>query len=136
MIGVLIITHESLGAAYTQLAHHFFGRSDFAHIKILNVETHEQHADIIARVKQMLPEINQGKGVLILTDIFGATPCNAALKMVVPQQSAMLTGLNAPMLIKAVSHADHCDDLTQFAQIVRDAGLQGIMLFNEPVQAT
>lgn len=131
MIGLLIITHETLGAAYTQLASHFFPDFNFDHISILNVEPDDDHDIITQRAQAMLPELNRGHGVLILTDIFGATPCNAAMKMIVPQQSAMISGLNAPMLIKAVTHSVKSDDLLAFTEVVKTAALQGIMTFTE-----
>ncbi|MDO4432978.1 MAG: PTS mannose transporter subunit IIA [Alysiella sp.] len=131
MIGLLIITHETLGVAYTQLAQHIFPHMNFDHIRLLNVENTDDHENIIARAHAMLPEINRGKGVLILTDIFGATPCNAAMKMVVPQQSAMMSGLNAPMLIKALTYSTQADDLHDFVAQVKQAGINGIMAFME-----
>ncbi|XXQ68249.1 PTS sugar transporter subunit IIA [Neisseriaceae bacterium B1] len=131
MIGLLIITHQTLGAAYTQLAQHFFPNQNLHNIKILNVETTDDHAYIIEQAQQLIPQLNSGNGVLILTDIFGATPCNAALKLIVPQHSVMVTGLNAPMLIKAASYAQRYDNLTEFAQLTHDAGINGIMMFTE-----
>lgn len=133
MIGLIIITHEMLGAAYTTLARHFFPNKDLSYVRILNVETTDDHADIIARVQTMLPESNQGNGVLILTDIFGATPCNAVMKLIQPHQSAMVTGLNAPMLIKAVNYAERSENLAELTQLVHDAGVQGVMSFVEPL---
>lgn len=131
MIGLLIITHHTLGAAYTQLAQHFFPEHDLSHVQILNVGNHDDHTDIIKRVSRKLPEIPTRNGVLILTDIFGATPCNAALKLIEPQRSAMVTGLNAPMLIKAINHAAQYDNLAEFARMVQQAGLNGIMVFTD-----
>lgn len=131
MIGLLIITHETLGSAYTCLAKHFFPNFNFDHIHILNVEPTENHEDIIARAQTMLPELNRGHGVLILTDIFGATPCNAAMKLIAPNQSAMISGLNAPMLIKAVNYSVQSDDLNQFVDKVKQAGIDGILAFTQ-----
>lgn len=133
MIGLLIITHERLGAAYQDLVKHFFPNQNLDHIYIHGVASCDDHSNIIEEVQTMLPEINQGKGVLVFTDIFGATPSNAALKLVQPQQVIVLTGLNAPMLIKAISQAAHHDDVQVFAQIVREAGLNGVMLFDKPI---
>lgn len=79
----------------------------------------------------MLPELNRGHGVLILTDIFGATPCNAAMKMIVPQQSAMISGLNAPMLIRAINDSSRESDLDAFVARVKQSGIDGIMAFCE-----
>lgn len=131
MIGLLIITHETLGKAYTELATHFFPQMNFDHIRILNVENTDDHENIISRAQTLLPALNCGHGVLILTDIFGATPCNAAMKMIAPQQSAMISGLNAPMLIKALTYSAQANDLHEFIEQVKQAGINGIMAFTE-----
>lgn len=133
MIGLLIITHEALGAAYAQLASHFFPQVNFDHIKILNVEITDDHDSIIARAHSMMAELNRGHGVLILTDIFGATPCNAAMKLIVPNQSAIMTGLNAPMLIKAINYSTQTEQLAELVQMAQDAGINGVMAFTESI---
>lgn len=130
MIGLLIISHETLGAAYSALAKHFFPNHTFENIRILNVENHHDHIFIITRAQAILPELNSGAGVLILTDIFGATPCNAALKLLQNQNAAMITGLNAPMLIKALSYAHQYTELNVFVKKVKDAAIEGIMIFD------
>lgn len=131
MISLLIITHETLGSAYTCLTKHFFPNINLDYIHILNVEPTENHEDIISRAQTLLPEINRGHGVLILTDIFGATPCNAAMKLVAPNQSAMISGLNAPMLVKAINYSQKYNDLNQFVEIVKQAGIDGILAFTQ-----
>ena len=70
MIGLLIITHETLGAAYKQLAQHFFANQNLEHIHILNVETTDDHENIISRAQAILPDINHGNGVLIFNRHF------------------------------------------------------------------
>ncbi len=131
MIGILIITHETLGAAYQSLARHFFPDAGFEHLRIIGVDSCEDHADIIGRAHTLLAELDSGHGVLILTDIFGATPCNAAMKLVEPGRSVILTGLNAPMLVKPLQHAREETRLEHLAQSARDAAVKGIMLFDQ-----
>ena len=131
MIGILIITHETLGAAHQSLARHFFPDAGFEHLRIIGVDSCEDHADIIGRAHTLLAELDSGHGVLILTDIFGATPCNAAMKLVEPGRSVILTGLNAPMLVKTLQHARDETRLAHLAQSARDAAVKGIMLFDQ-----
>ncbi len=133
MIGILIITHEFLGEAHYSLAKHFFPNSDFSHMRILNVDKSEDHGDILNRMQALLPELDSGSGILVLTDIFGATPCNAMLKMISVGQVALISGLNAPMLIKAVSKHAQYDDLTVLTEEVKQAGIDGIMALTEPL---
>ncbi len=126
MIGVIIITHESIGDAYRSLAQHFFPELPPG-IRLLGVQRTENHDDIIAKALSMITETDSGHGVLVLTDIFGATPCNAARKLLAPGKVAMLTGLNAPMMIKAVQYASRSDDLLAFTETVKQAAIDGIL---------
>lgn len=132
MIGLLIITHEAIGEAYRSLAQHFFFGDTPQNIRILGVATHEDHSHIITRARQMTAELNCDAGVLIMTDIFGATPCNAAGRLVESGKTAMLTGLNAPMMIKAANYAQNAADLAAFTRLVKEAAVNGIIDITSP----
>lgn len=127
MIGLLIITHEAIGEAYQSLARHFFFDQTPENIRILGVHTDEDHESIINRANRMVEDLHCADGVLIMTDIFGATPCNAARKLVRSGQTAMLTGLNAPMMIKAANYSPTATDLAAFTQCVKEAAINGIL---------
>ena len=131
MIGIIIVTHESLGNAYRSLAQHFFPDPPES-VMLLGVERTEDHEDIIRHILTMIEEADHGHGVLVLTDIFGATPCNAARKLVIPGKVAILTGLNAPMLINAVQYAPAATDLAAFTENVRQAAINGIIAITTP----
>ena len=132
MIGLLIITHEAIGEAYRSLAQHFFLGETPKNIRILGVAPHEDHDHIIERACAMVAELGCNGGVLIMTDIFGATPCNAARQLVESGKTAMLTGLNAPMMIKAANHAQEAGDLAAFTQAVKQAAINGIIDITAP----
>ncbi|QEY24133.1 PTS sugar transporter subunit IIA [Neisseria animalis] len=131
MIGLLIITHETVGEAYRGLTNHFFPQGFPANVRILGVQPSENQDDIINRAIAEIQEFPDNNGVLIITDIFGATPCNAARRLVRAGKSAILTGLNAPMMIKAVSHAERADNLNTFTETVREAAVKGIFAITE-----
>lgn len=131
MINLLIISHSTLGAAYAKLARHIFPENSFPRIHVLNVEDCDDHACIIAQAQQILAQIHEGSGTLVMTDIFGATPCNAALKLLVPHRIALITGLNAPMLVKAITHSKQSENLDEFVETVKQAGISGIIAFTE-----
>ena len=127
MIGLLIITHETIGEAYRGLTHHFFPEGSPENVHILGAQPNEDQDDVINRAISMIQEFPEDcDGVLIMTDIFGATPCNAARRMVREGKSAILTGLNAPMMIKAVQYAPTATDLTAFTETVKEAAIRGI----------
>lgn len=132
MIGLLIITHEAVGEAYRSLAQHFFLGETPGNIRILGVAPHETHDHIIERACRMTAELDGDAGVLIMTDIFGATPCNAARQLVESGKTAMLTGLNAPMMIKAANHAPCARDLAEFTRTVKEAAVNGIIDITAP----
>ena len=136
MINLLIIAHETLGTAYTALAHHILPHGDFSHIHQLHVQPSDDHTTIIQRAQDHLARTAPNHGTLILTDIFGATPCNAARKLIVPHKVAMLTGLNAPMLIKAVQYSGTAGNLEDFTEDVRQAAVKGILALTEPPEGT
>ena len=136
MIGLLIITHETIGEAYQGLTHHFFPNGFPENVRILGVQPNEDQNDIINNAIAALQEFPDNRGVLIMTDIFGATPCNAARKLIVPHKVAMLTGLNAPMLIKAVQYSGTAGNLEDFTEDVRQAAIKGILALTEPPEGT
>lgn len=126
MIGLLIITHEAIGEAYRSLTSHFFPDGAPANIRILGAQPTEDQDDIINNAICALQEFPDNDGVLIMTDIFGATPCNAARRLVRENKSAILTGLNAPMMIKAAQYSPAADDLAAFTETVKEAAVKGI----------
>ncbi|MDO5639100.1 MAG: PTS mannose transporter subunit IIA [Neisseria sp.] len=132
MIGILIITHETVGEAYRGLAQHFFPGEPPKNIRILGVEHTEDHDDVIARAQTVIDEIDSGNGVLVLTDIFGATPCNAARKLVIEGKVAIITGINAPMMIKATQYCTQQTDLVAFTETVKTAAINGIFAITTP----
>lgn len=131
MIGLLIIAHETLGEAYTRLAEHFFNTVP-DNIRILGVNQNDDPECGIERARSLVAELAHLDGVLILGDIFGATPCNTAQKLVQNDKTAMLTGLNAPMMVKAVQYAAQRTDIRAFAAEVQQAAVNGILLIDYP----
>ena len=101
MIGIIIITHGALGNELVAVAEHVVGRQpDLLAIALGPEDNIEQRrAEIIARVA----EVDKGDGVAILTDMFGGTPSNLAISVMVPGKVEVIAGANVPMLIKLIS---------------------------------
>lgn len=129
MVGILILTHETLGQAYSKLCEHFFG-TQLSHLTILGVQKSESPEAIALRVQHTIEELNAGSGVLVLTDIYGATPCNVAKNLVNTEDIIIITGLNAPMFIKAIQGAQQLENLEQLAEQVKAAAQAGVMEIN------
>ena len=79
----------------------------------------------ITPAERLLALVNEGDGVIILTDIFGATPSNLALKLLEPGRVEGLTGVNLPMLLRALNYRDK--GMTTLLVRARDGGRDGIL---------
>ena len=129
MIGLLIITHETLGEAYTQLAGHFFGEVP-PNVRILGVRGDDSPQTLVEGAEVLLAQLDCSGGTLMLTDIFGATPCNTAQKLIHDHNTLMVAGLNAPMMVKAIQYAAKSNNVHELAEAVKQAAINGIMIID------
>lgn len=127
MIGLIVVAHQKLGQAYLDLVAHFFANQSLENVHVVGVGDSDNHETVMNNIHTILI---QYENALILTDIFGATPSNAALKLLPKAKNnvLLLTGLNAPMLVKAVHYAAKKDNLRDYAACVYQAGQEGILL--------
>lgn len=101
MIGIIIVTHGALGNELVAVAEHVVGKQQ--HLQAISIgpedDIERRREEIVARVA----DHNLGKGVAILTDMFGGTPSNLAISVMVPGTVEVIAGVNVPMLIKLIS---------------------------------
>ena len=116
MVGLLLVTHAPLGRAFIEAATHVFrGRPE--RLEAIDVQPDQNTDEVIALGKAAVARLNQGDGVLVLTDIFGGTPSNCCQKVGTPDQVAVLAGLSLPMLLRAITYRnDNLDVLLEMAQ--------------------
>ena len=105
MIGILLITHGSYGEALVQNVSHVLNRRP-SQVMQLGLTSQDDPLDILPMAREMLALVDKGDGVLILTDIFGASPSNLALKLLERGRVEGLTGVNMPMLLRALTYRD------------------------------
>jgi len=126
MNAILIIGHAPLAHALRQCALHVFPDCA-ASVAAIDVQPNLSPEETLATARIALQQMRQPgiKGVLVLTDIFGATPSNVAQKLVDGVTSRLITGVNLPMLLRAVSYRhEPLDALVSRAVI---GGTQGVM---------
>jgi PTS system mannose-specific IIA component len=123
MIGILLITHGSFGEALVQNACHVLNHRP-AQLNQLGVAAQDDPLDLLPLARQMLNLVDNGKGVLVLTDIFGATPANLALKLLEPGRVEGLAGANLPMLLRALTYRDKGWEI--LLARARDGGRDGV----------
>lgn len=105
MIGILLITHGSYGEALVQNACHVLNKRPLL-LNQLGVSAQDDPLDLLPLARSMLQLVDGGEGVLILTDIFGATPANLALKLLEPGRIEGASGANLPMLMRAITYRE------------------------------
>ena len=127
MPGLFIIAHAPLASALKLAAEHCFPEAA-AQLQVLDVQPDQSSAEIEAQARLLLARAqsaDQRGEALILTDVFGATPCNTVQRLADGQLVKVITGANVPMLWRALNYADEPLD-TLITRAVA-GGTQGVM---------
>lgn len=105
MIGILIIAHGGLGESLIHCVSHVLGKQppQLAHFA---VGTNDDPSDLYPQAQQMVNTLNTGSGVLILSDMYGASPCNLVAKLLAPGIIEGVAGVNLPMLVRVLNYRD------------------------------
>lgn len=105
MIGILIIAHGGLGESLIHCVTHVLGKQppQLAHFA---VGTDDDPSDLLPQAQQVVSTLNTGSGVLILSDIYGASPCNLVTKLLAPGKIEGVAGVNLPMLVRVLNYRD------------------------------
>ena len=103
-VGILIISHNLLGEALIHCAEHIMSRPlpQLAH---LSVSKHDDPVEVLARAQAEVDRLDQGVGVLLLTDIYGGTPSNIANRLIQSRRIEAVAGVSLPMLIRALTYS-------------------------------
>ncbi|MFZ4586629.1 MAG: PTS sugar transporter subunit IIA [Candidatus Methylopumilus universalis] len=103
MISILLITHGELGKSLIECATHVLGDKPLF-LESLSIENDCTHESMFKQISERINLLDQGDGVLILTDIFGATPCNIITKIIKPGKVSAIAGVNLSMLIRTINY--------------------------------
>jgi mannose PTS system EIIA component len=105
-VGLLIVTHKDLGAVLLDSARQALGRCPLR-TEVLGAGAECDPEDLYRRATGLCSALDDGDGVLVLTDLYGATPSNVAERLVDSRQDRRLVaGLNLPMLIRVFNYPD------------------------------
>ena len=126
MIGILIVTHPKLGEALIDTAEFIFGDRPEA-VKALSIDINENAEDLRRKITAGIKAVDDKKGVLIMTDMFGGTPSNLSYSLLEEGRIEVITGANLPMLIRAVNHRQK-KELVELVQDLEVFGKKSISL--------
>ena len=125
MIGLLIVTHCDLGKEFLNAAEFIVGKMEA--VEVISITQTSNSEKIRKMIEDKIALLNKGKGVLILTDMFGGTPSNISLSFLKDEMVEVLTGVNLPMVIAIAQNRSRLG-LSELAEKAQEAGKMSISL--------
>ena len=129
MIGILIVSHGAFGESLIHSASHVLGKRPL-YLRQLGVTVHDDPDAILPVGLDLIRFLDQGDGVLVLTDIYGATPSNIAMKLIRPGRVEGVAGVNLPMVIRAITYRD--EPLESVLEKALSGAVEGVMRMGSP----
>jgi PTS system ascorbate-specific IIA component len=115
LVGILLITHNGLGDSLIDCVRHVLGVAP-AHVRALSVLAKDDPVRKEEEARALIAQLDKGRGVLLLSDVFGATPSNIARRLCQPGRIEGVAGVNLPMLLRVASYSNKpLDELVQRA---------------------
>ncbi|HDK37771.1 MAG TPA: PTS sugar transporter subunit IIA [Thiolapillus brandeum] len=124
-IGVLLVTHPGIGNALLNTACELIGSCPLR-ISCLDIPLQCNLEQLQQRVLEQARQLDDGSGVLILTDAFGATPSNIACQLTRDMPANVVSGVNLPMLIRVFNYPGN--DLPALTHKAAEGGMRGIQV--------
>jgi len=125
MVGVLVISHGPLAKAMISSAEILVGK--LPRVKGISIWPKENPRGVEERIRSRMREVQDGDGVMILTDLLGGTPTNLSLSFSEKEKTEVITGVNMPMLLTLASHRRETS-LEKISRLVRRAGRSSIKM--------
>lgn len=128
MLGMLVVTHGQLANEMVDALRMVVGEIDA--VEAVSLGWNDDVDEVRRRIEEALAKVDRGRGVLLLTDMFGGTPTNEALSLHEHGKVEIITGVNVPMLIKFTNLRDELD-LQQAAERVAEQGREAIQVASQ-----
>jgi PTS system ascorbate-specific IIA component len=124
MVGILIIAHGSLGDSLFHCAQHVFSGQQLP-LRQLGVTVHDDPVALLPQARELIRQLDDGDGVLVLTDMYGATPSNIACRLFEPGKVEGVAGVSMPMLVRALNYCT--SPLATVVEKALSGGREGIV---------
>ena len=123
-VGLLLLTHNDIGSQLLLAAKSTYGSIPLR-TELLSIDHYDKPSDIINLAKQYVKVLNNGKGVLILTDMFGSTPSNIAKEFASLQDVNIVSGINLSMLLNIFNYPE--SNLKKLTDKALEGGRDGVL---------
>jgi len=127
MIGVLVISHGAIGEALLASAEQILGGAQ-PRVAALGVARGEDPDAVLERARSLAARLDDGSGLLVLTDMYGATPCNVAARLLADGRVEGVSGVSLPMLVRVL--AGRNGSLPGALQRALSGGAEGVVHMN------
>ena len=127
-VAILLITHGRLGQDLIDTAAQMLGRLSLR-TEVLEVSSSNDPERLTLEAASRLQALEQGDGVLVLTDAYGSTPSNIAVAAARGSAHQVVAGVNLPMLVRVYNYPDR--SLPETARIALEGGQRGVVLYQE-----
>ncbi len=124
-VGVLIISHNGIGAALFGTANYMIQGTPLS-VKLLSANRESDPDELFESATLLVEELDDGDGVLVLTDLYGSTPSNIARRLHASANINIVTGLNLSMLIRILNYPNL--GLAEMTEKAYSGGLDGITI--------
>lgn len=128
MIGLVVVTHGALAVELRRATEHVVG--PMAQMQTVCIGPDDDLERASNSIREAVAKADSGKGILLLTDMFGGTPSNLSISLLKEGKVEVIAGVNLPMLIK-LSQARQTETLAQAAQTAKEAGRRYIAIASE-----
>lgn len=129
MVGIVLVAHCNLADEFLQTLKLIGGEID--NMCPVRFNPDDSAETSLKKIAEAVRNVEQGAGVLILTDMFGGTPSNLSLSLLEEGKVEVLTGVNLPMLIKLVNSRNKIITLSELAQDIKRCGQKNICVASE-----
>lgn len=127
MIGLLLITHNRIGDELLKTATGMLGMCPVMTVALSVTPDNDPDA-VLNEARRHVAHLNQGTGVLVLTDIYGSTPSNIAAQLIENHHVRVIAGVNLPMLVRVLNYPRL--SLDELVNKALSGGRDGILLSN------
>jgi len=128
LVGILLVTHNGLGDSFVDCVRHVLGEVP-QNLKVLTVQAGDDPQLKLVEGQALIKQLDNGGGVLILADIFGATPSNIARQLCHAENVMGVAGVNLPMLLRVTCSPNRT--MPELAQIAVEGGRECIVHINQ-----